>query len=52
MHDEPPARPGEEQPPPAPPWVKALGVALVLLALLAVLALVLIGGEHGPGRHT
>ena len=34
----------------APPWVKLFAIiALVLVALVVVL--LLIGGNHGPGRH-
>ena len=45
-----PATPNEG-PPPAPRWVKVLALAVVALVVLAVLAMHLIGGEHGPGRH-
>jgi hypothetical protein len=35
----------------APRWVKVLGIiAVVLLLVLGIIMLV--GGEHGPGRHT
>jgi hypothetical protein len=33
-----------------PRWVKAFGIAALVLVLLIVLMLV-IGGNHGPGRH-
>jgi hypothetical protein len=34
----------------APRWVKVVGIiAVVLLLLLGIM--MLIGGEHGPGRH-
>jgi hypothetical protein len=34
----------------APRWVKVVGIiAVVLLLLLGIMMLV--GGEHGPGRH-
>ena len=42
---EPPSYPG------APRWVKVFGIIVIVLILLVV-ARVLIGGEHGPGRHT
>jgi len=54
MSDEPTSpAPGHatETPPKAPRWVKALGIAIVVLALVVLLVLVLMGGEHGPGRH-
>jgi hypothetical protein len=37
-------------PPPRPRWVKVLAVVAVLLAL-AVIAMLVAGGHHGPGRH-
>jgi hypothetical protein len=40
-----------EAPTGMPRWVKVLGIiAVVLLLLLGIM--MLIGGEHGPGRHT
>jgi hypothetical protein len=40
----------EENTQAAPRWVKvAVIIALVLVALVVVMLLV--GGEHGPGRH-
>ena len=42
---EPPSYPG------TPRWVKVFGIIVIVLILLVV-ARVLIGGEHGPGRHT
>ena len=42
---------GTEAPPKAPAWVKGLAIAIVVLVLLVVVAMVLMGGEHGPGRH-
>jgi hypothetical protein len=35
---------------PTPRWVKVLGIIIVVLLLLVGI-MVLIGGEHGPGRH-
>jgi hypothetical protein len=35
---------------PRPAWVKWLAIALGVLVLVVVVAL-LVGGEHGPGRH-
>jgi len=41
-----------ESPPGAPRWVKAFGIAVLVLVLLAVIIMKMgIGGEHGPGRH-
>ena len=38
--------------PGAPRWVKAFGIALLVLVLLTVIIMKMgIGGEHGPGRH-
>ena len=37
-------------PPPRPGWVKALGIALVVVVAV-VIAMAISGGEHGPGRH-
>lgn len=44
-------RPHADGPPPVPRWVKILGGVLVVLVLVATLAMVLGGGDHGPGRH-
>jgi hypothetical protein len=44
-------RHGTDGPPKAPGWVKALGVAVLIAALLLIVLMLLIGGEHGPGRH-
>jgi len=40
-----------ESPPPVPRWVKVLGIVAAMLILLAIGAMALVGGEHGPGRH-
>jgi hypothetical protein len=40
-----------EEPPGMPRWVKLMGVTLVVLVVVAVLAMMLLGGDHGPGRH-
>jgi hypothetical protein len=34
-----------------PRWVKLLGLIVVVALVLLVMVLLLIGGEHGPGRH-
>jgi hypothetical protein len=40
-----------EAPPGMPSWVKYLLGALIAVILLAVLAMLLVGGNHGPERH-
>ena len=40
-----------ESPPSVPRWVKILGVVTVIVILLAIAAMILIRGNHGPGRH-
>ncbi|NYI77034.1 hypothetical protein [Nocardioides panzhihuensis] len=48
-----PTAPGEHETPPGmPSWVKFLIGALLAVILVAVLAMVLVGGDHGPGRHS
>jgi hypothetical protein len=42
---DPPPYPG------TPRWVKVFGI-IVIVAVLLVVAMMFIGGEHGPGRHT
>ena len=37
-------------PPGMPGWVKVSGVMVLVLVLLLVIAMV-VGGDHGPGRH-
>ena len=44
------ADPAPSGPPPMPRWVKAFIAAVVILVLLFVASL-LLGVEHGPGRH-
>jgi hypothetical protein len=39
-------------PPPVPRWVKVGAVMALVVVLLLLAAMVLAGGEHGPGRHT
>jgi hypothetical protein len=41
---DPPPYPG------IPRWVKVFGIIFMVVVLLVV-ARILIGGEHGPGRH-
>jgi hypothetical protein len=37
--------------PGTPRWVKVLGIIVIVVVLL-VIAVMFIGGKHGPGRHT
>lgn len=42
----------DAEPPGIPTWVKAFGIAALVLILLVVVAMFIgIGGPHGPGRH-
>ncbi|MPY99809.1 MAG: hypothetical protein GEU97_17810 [Actinophytocola sp.] len=52
-HTPPPdGDPGQGAPPPVPRWVRiSLIVVALLVALVVVLQLTGIGGDHGPGRH-
>jgi hypothetical protein len=34
-----------------PRWVKLFGIAAILLLALAIVVMLLSGGQHGPGRH-
>ena len=34
-----------------PRWVKIAGIVALVVIVLAVAAALLLGGEHGPGRH-
>ena len=38
--------------PATPRWVKALGIAVLIIAVVVFAAMLALGGEHGPGRHT
>ncbi|HWJ65106.1 MAG TPA: hypothetical protein VNT31_00370 [Nocardioides sp.] len=49
--DRPTGPPAGESPPPVPSWVKYLLLGLATAAVLAVLVMLLVGGDHGPGRH-
>jgi len=40
-----------ESGPGVPRWVKVSGIIAAVLALLVVAVMLLVGGEHGPGRH-
>ena len=58
MPDPPPPRPNAETghdtdrgaPPGVPRWVKVSGIIVAIL-VLALVAVMLIGGDHGPSRH-
>ena len=42
----------DESPPPAPRWVKAFGIAAILLVVLLIVVVVSgHGGPHSPLRH-
>ena len=34
-----------------PRWVKLFGLAAIVLLALALVVMLLSGGQHGPGRH-
>ena len=38
--------------PGTPRWVKVFGIIVIVVVLLAVGLMFLVGGKHGPGRHT
>ena len=35
-----------------PRWVKAFAIIAIVVALLVIVVMVALGGEHGPARHT
>ena len=35
-----------------PKWVKWTLITLLVLAVLGIFAALVVGGDHGPGRHT
>ncbi len=37
-------------PPNTPRWVKVFGIVVIVLIVIVVIGM-LIGGNHGPGRH-
>lgn len=41
----------DSTPPRAPAWVWILLVGLAVVAAAVLLGMVLLGGDHGPGRH-
>ena len=50
QHPSPAQDPGE-RPPAMPGWVKLTGL-VVLVLLVVLIIVVLLGGNHGPSRHT
>jgi hypothetical protein len=42
---------GDDAPPGVPAWVKYLFLGLLAVVVIAVLAMIVVGGDHGPGRH-
>lgn len=42
---------GDDAPPGMPSWVKYLLLGLLAVVVIAVLAMLVVGGDHGPGRH-
>jgi hypothetical protein len=41
----------DDEPPTMPLWVKYLVLGLIAVVVLVVLTVLVVGGEHGPGRH-
>jgi hypothetical protein len=41
----------EETPTSRPAWVVWMAIAMVALVFAAIAVMVLVPGEHGPGRH-
>ena len=55
-HDDPPGTdPGGVGPGVAPPamptWVKVSALVVGVLVLVVLLVMLVVGGDHGPGRH-
>lgn len=40
-----------DRPPGLPRWVKLLALGAVMAIIVLVVVMLLVGGEHGPGRH-
>ncbi len=34
-----------------PRWVKLLGIGAAVVVIVLVVAMLLVGGQHGPGMH-
>lgn len=45
-------RPERDSPPRTPRWVWMSAIAVGILIVLAVVIMLLSGGQHGPARHT
>jgi hypothetical protein len=45
------ARPNASQRPATPWWVKVIGIAMLVVLILAAVILVAGGGQHGPGMR-
>ena len=43
--------PARESAPGTPGWVKAFGIAVIILILVVIAAQLLFGVQHGPGLH-
>ena len=41
-----------DRPPSTPRWVKLSGIIVIILVLMIVIMKFIVGGDHGPGRHT
>lgn len=41
----------ESRPPSMPGWLKILLIALLVVAVIGAVAMLVSGGDHGPGRH-
>jgi hypothetical protein len=44
-------RDATDRPPATPGWVKVIGIALLIVLVLAAIILAVGGGRHGPGMH-
>jgi hypothetical protein len=41
----------EQAHPGLPRWIKVSAIVLAIVVLATIAALLIVGGEHGPGRH-
>jgi hypothetical protein len=41
----------DERRPATPLWVKAIGLGILIVLVLAAVILIVGGGKHGPGMH-
>ncbi len=44
-------RGAEDVPPSMPKWVQYLLLGVAAVIVIAILATLILGGDHGPGRH-